>query len=81
MQDSRANVTIEVVPSKTFLISGKDRKTLVRHVSFLRKLVKDFRGEVVWEADYVDEVMMVFKFTDFDCCQAFAEVVQNEGRQ
>lgn len=77
MQNSEANVTIELVPTKTFLLSSKNRQTLLQHVAFLRNVVKNFNGEVEKEVDYVDEVMMIFRFTDFECCQAFAESVQS----
>lgn len=75
MQNSKASVTIEMVPSKTLLISSKHRDMLEEHVKKLKEMVPIYNGKVIAETDYLYDVMLVLKFADFESCQAFDEAL------
>lgn len=73
MNNNKNTCQVKELPCLVLLVAHKDRETLLKYEKFLKNSVSAFDGEFFDSRDYVDEIMLIFKFTDFENYHAFAE--------
>lgn len=71
--NQNATFRVKELPCLALLVTHKDREKLLEYVKKLKESVTTFKGELFDSQDYVDEIMLIFKFTDFKNYDAFAE--------